>query len=264
VAPFGLFGPPPLAAVAGGLIIVHQLWLIVSGNYSWLNWLTVVLGFSAFGDSTLLVLSQPGLVRPGWYEGLLQVLGVTTLILSVQPTLNLFSRHQHMNVSYNPFHLVNTYGAFGSVTRARQEIILEGTSAEVTSPDSGWLEYDFVAKPGSLKRRPPWVAPYHLRLDWLMWFLGIPVHALPAPGSPKRGSRKYEVWFLRLVEKLLHGDQATIAMLETNPFPVEPPRFIRALCYRYRYTDWQERKDTGQWWKRELIGEYLAPISLKN
>ena len=107
------------------------------------------------------------------FELTLYVLGVTTALLSVEPVRNLLSRQQAMNRSYNRFHLVNTYGAFGRVTRTRYEIVLEGTDDSIISQATHWQEYGFKAKPGDPRRRPPQVAPYHLRLDWAMWFLPL-------------------------------------------------------------------------------------------
>src|ERR1051326_7202404 len=114
VAPFGLFAPQPVAAIAGAFIIVHQLLLIVSGNYSWLNWLTVALGILAFSDSILAavvpITIPQGASRPLWFEVVLYVLGAAALALSIKPAINLVSRNQLMNYSYNPFHLINAYG----------------------------------------------------------------------------------------------------------------------------------------------------------
>jgi hypothetical protein len=245
VAPFGLFFPQPIAAGAAGLIVGHQLLLIISGNYSWLNWLTVVLGITGFGDSMLRMLlpvEVPVTVpRSTAYEVSLFVLAAVTLALSVKPALNFFDKNQRMNFSYNPWHLVNAYGAFGSVTRERYEIVLEGAADE---QGTEWKEYGFRAKPGDPARMPPQVAPYHLRLDWLMWFL------------PLGGLRNPQPWFIRLVDKLLAGDRQVAKLLGYDPFPGRPPRFIRALIYRYQYTDRHERAASGAWWKRERVGEY--------
>jgi hypothetical protein len=263
IVPFALFAPQPFAAMAGALIVFHQLWLIISGNYSWLNWITVVLGISAFSDSTLafaLPLATPLTApRPFAFDIALYLLGAGTVALSLQPALNLFSRNQLMNYSYNRFHLVNTYGAFGSVTRKRYEIVMEGTDEAVLGSATRWQEYGFKAKPDAPRRMPPQIAPYHLRLDWLMWFLPFTV------GVSERGVhlRGYEPWFMRLVRKLLENDSATIKLLRHNPFNGAPPRFVRALFYHYQYTTWQERKQTGAWWERRLIGVYLPPVSLE-
>jgi len=262
IVPFGLFAPQPFASIAGGLIVFHQLWLIISGNYSWLNWLTVALGITAFSDSTLAIMipvaSVQTLPRPAVFNWLLYVLGAATVLLSIKPVLNLFSNKQLMNYSYNPFHLVNTYGAFGSVTRKRYELVVEGTDEALITDQTRWQEYEFRAKPGDLQRMPPQVAAYHLRLDWLMWFL--PFSVLPtARGVLVPG---YERWFLRFIEKLLKNDTPTLKLIKHNPFGNARPTFIRVLFYHYRYTNSGEKRQTGAWWVRTLVGTYLDPVSL--
>lgn len=265
VMPFGLFAPQPFAAVAGTFIIGHQLLLIVSGNYSWLNWLTVCLGLTAFSDSILGFINpqlseSAVLAYPGFYgDGMLALLGIA-FFLSIQPTLNLFSKHQLMNYSYNPLHLINTYGAFGSMSRQRYEVVIEGTEASSLSDQTIWREYEFKAKPGGVKRMPPQVAPYHLRLDWLMWFIQFSV----AKRNEKVITFGYDVWFVRLIHKLLDGDRQTIELLAGNPFKGGPPKYIRARYYLYRYTSAEERKESGAWWHRTLVSEYMPPMTLSD
>lgn len=261
VAPFGLFAPQPVAEIAGGLIIFHQLWLVISGNYSWLNWLTVVLGVTALDDRVLsyaIPIAVPAFVpRPLAFDILLYAIGAAVVTLSVQPVLNLLSKNQAMNYSYNPFHLVNTYGAFGNVGRERYEIVMEGTAERVITPHTQWKEYGFKAKPGDPKRMPPQIAPYHLRLDWLIWFLPFSVTVI----GDRIRVYGYSLWFLRFVKKLLGGDRAILRLMGKNPFPEHPPAFVRALFYRYRYSDWREKRDSGAWWTRQLLGVYLQPVS---
>jgi hypothetical protein len=169
-------------------------------------------------------------------------------VLSVRPVLNLLSPRQMMNASFDPLHLVNTYGAFSSVTRARREIAIEGTLEERVTPRTVWREYQFKGKPGDTSRRSPQIAPYHLRLDWLMWFAA---QALPS----------HHPWFAALLDKLLVGDAPTLRLLRFNPFPDRPPRYVRAVLYEYRFTTREERRQTGHWWSREAIGLYVAPVS---
>jgi len=261
--PFGLFAPQPIAAAAGCFIIVHQLVLIVSGNYSWLNWLTVILGLTAFSDETLHALAAVGspllAPRPPAFDVALGALAIVTALLSIQPTLNFFSKHQKMNYSFNPLHLVGCYGAFGSVTRRRYEIVVEGTDAEVVSETTEWREYEFKGKPGDVRKRPRQWAPYHLRLDWLMWFLPLSVGVV---GDRRLSILGHERWFVRFVEKLLEADPATLALLRTDPFRGTRPRFVRASFYRYRFADRRRCKSTGVWWERTYVDEYLRPLAL--
>ena len=263
IAPFGLFVPQGIIpAVSGALIILHQLMLIVSGNYSWLNWLTVILAFTCFSDPVLMRFIPwkipEGPARPAVFNGILYGLAVVTIILSIQPTLNFFAKRQAMNTSYNPIHLVGSYGAFGSVTKERYEIVVEGTDSLPVAPEAKWREYEFKGKPGDIYKVPTQYAPYHLRLDWLMWFLPFSMQVVDHQVLPEG----YPLWFLRFVKKLLEGDQQTIGLLRSSPF-TEPPKFIRAEVYLYQFTNSDERKQTGAVWKRERIGDYLPPVNLE-
>jgi hypothetical protein len=253
--PFLLFAPQPVASVAALIVIVTQSWLVLSGNFSWLNALTIVIATSVVDDrvwGAILPVSPPAQLAesPLWHQALVIAFAGAVVVLSYWPTRNLLSRRQLMNFSFNPLHLVNTYGAFGSITRVRHEVVVEGTEEPRPGPDAVWREYEFKGKPGDVHRRPPQVAPYHLRLDWLMWFAAL---------SPSYA----EPWFLQFLVKLLQDDPTTLKLLRRNPFPNGPPAWVRARYYRYRFTTWRERQETGAWWDRTLVGEYLPPITLR-
>ena len=154
-----------------------------------------------------------------------------------------------MNASFDPLNLVNTYGAFGSVTRVRTEVILEGTDEPVITDSTRWIEYQFKGKPGDVHRWPCIVSPYHYKLDWQMWFAAM-------------SDYRYHPWILNLVAKLLVGDPAILSLMAENPFHSKPPKFIRAELYEYRFTTWGDKE--GNWWKRSRLSEYLPPLSLNN
>ncbi|MEU5089269.1 lipase maturation factor family protein [Streptomyces sp. NPDC021356] len=248
VVPFLLFTPQPIATAAASLMILTQLWLVLSGNFAWLNWITVVLALSAVrwpGSPP-----SPVPATPLWYEVVVLAVAVLLAGLSYRPVLNMVSRRQVMNRSFDPLHLVNTYGAFGSVSRVRYEVVIEGTLDEVPREDSDWREYEFRGKPGDVRHWPRQFAPYHLRLDWLMWFAALS----PAYAGP---------WFGALVERLLENDRDTLRLLRRSPFPPDrPPRYVRARLFRYRYTTWQELRATGACWDRTYVREFLAPSRL--
>ncbi|MGP2442237.1 lipase maturation factor family protein [Streptomyces sp. JW3] len=247
VVPFLLFTPQPVAAAAAALMIVTQLWLVLSGNFAWLNWLTIVLALPAVrfpADAP----ARPA--APLWYEVLVLAVAALLLALSCRPVANMLSRHQVMNRSFDPLHLVNTYGAFGSVSRVRYEVVLEGTADEVPREDGDWRAYEFKGKPGDPRRWPRQFAPYHLRLDWMMWFAALS----PGYAGP---------WFSALVERLLENDRDTLRLLRRSPFPSNaPPRHVRARLFRYRYTTWRELRETGACWERTYVREYLPPTRL--
>lgn len=247
--PFLLFTPQPVATVAALLLIVTQLWLVASGNFAWLNWLTIVIAVSTV-DGSLVAHPPHFAATPGWYQGVVITVAALLVALSYRPAGNLLSRRQIMNYSFDPLHLVNTYGAFGSISRQRDEVVLEGTADASIGAETTWREYEFKGKPGDPKRRPPQVAPYHLRLDWLMWFL---------PLSPRYGA----TWLAGLLGKLLVNDRSLLRLLRGNPFPDAPPVHVRAVMYRYRYTTRAERRATGAWWSRTELRELIAPVSLE-
>ncbi len=253
VAPILVFAPQPVAGVAGAVIVVTQLWLVASGNFSWLNLVTIVVSAACFDDRLLGAVLPGGTEAladaPPWHQALVLALGVVVVVLSWQPVRNMASRRQRMNTSFNSLRLVNTYGAFGSVTKHRREVVLEGTDDPRGGPAATWKEYEFKGKPGDPRRRPPQVAPYHLRLDWLMWFAAL------------RGWFD-DRWLLALVKKLLEGDRPTLALLRSNPFSDHPPVAIKATLYQYRFTTSRERRETGAWWVRTRVGEYLPPLQL--
>ena len=227
--------------------------LIVSGNLSWLNWLTVVLAIPLISDKWLSWLPVHPPVNfspdPAFHLTMYLVAGLVAL-LSIGPVMNMLSSRQMMNASFEPLHLVNTYGAFGSITRERYEIVLEGSDDAPGSATATWKEYEFNGKPGDPSRLPPQVAPYHLRLDWLMWFEAM----APAPQSG---------WFFNMLGGLLQGDKNTLSLLRTNPFPEHPPRYIRAQYYLYKFTTPEEHKKTGLWWNRRLVDTFYGPASLR-
>jgi len=253
VVPFGYLVPGIVGYAAGAITIVFQLTLILSGNLSWLNYITIVLAFSCFDDAFFEKVfswkSASTAAMSPFRQAAVAALAVLVAVLSVRPVKNLISGRQLMNASFEPLHLVNTYGAFGSVTRERYEIILEGTSDIKVTPQTQWKPYEFKAKPGDVRRRPAVVSPYHYKLDWQMWFAAM-------------SSYRHHPWILALVEKLLEGDPTVLSLMGPNPFPDAPPKYIRAQLYLYRFPSLQ--KDSGIWWVREPAGGYLPPLSLDN
>ncbi|MFE6821330.1 lipase maturation factor family protein [Streptomyces sp. NPDC057690] len=247
VVPFLLFAPQPIATAAGCLMILTQLWLVLSGNFAWLNWITVVLAVSAV---QLPAGHRSAPATPLWYEIVVLAVAALLLFLSYRPVVNMLSRRQVMNRSFDPLHLVNTYGAFGSVSRIRYEVVIEGTLDDVPREGSDWREYEFKGKPGDPRHWPRQFAPYHLRLDWMMWFAAL---------SPAYAG----AWFTAFVERLLENDRDTLRLLRRSPFPPdEPPRHIRARLFRYRCTTWRELRETGAHWHRSHVREYLPPTRL--
>jgi hypothetical protein len=256
IVPWGMFAPRRIAAASGLLMALFQVILILSGNLSWLNWLTLVLCVACFDDSFLRPLF-PSSIRNRLsalssvaYPRRLKIMGWVLVglvaVLSVQPVLNLVSEYQIMNTSFDRLHLVNTYGAFGHVGRKRYEVILQGTYDNPLAEDAAWSEYEFPCKPGDVMRRPCIIAPYQYRLDWEIWFAAM-------------SDYQHHAWLVHLTAKLLQGDQKALRLLAKNPFTRGPPKFIRAELYEYQFTRLGD--SSKAWWRRSRAASYFPPVS---
>jgi hypothetical protein len=256
VLPWLSFGPARARHVAGAGMLALQLALIASGNLSFLNWLTIVPILACFDDSLLARLLPRRLVNladgaranaigPGKLarRTVAAVFGAV-LVLSVFPVANLLSSRQAMNRSYNPLAIANTYGAFGSVSEDRKELVIEGTRDATIGPDTRWLAYELPCKPGDPARRPCFVSPYHHRLDWQIWFA-----AMDEPDA--------HPWMAHLVFQLLDSDPDVARLFEHNPFGEQPPRWVRVELYRYELAP----PGDASWWRREKLGTWLRPLS---
>ena len=257
VAPWFVFWPRLARHIAGSVIVIFQFTIILSGNLSFLNWVTIIPALACFDDgfwSGLLpnvlvrkaaaaaghaVPSRP-MITTAW------IVTAISVILSFRPALNLLSSGQIMNTSYDPLELVNTYGAFGTVGQERLNVVFEGTMEDNPTDSSGWKPYIYKGLPVLLSRRPPQIAPYQLRLDWQMWFAAM--------SSPDQYP-----WTLNLVWKLLHNDPGAVSLFAGNPFTNKPPRFIRAVLYRYKFA--KPGNPQGLWWTRKPVGDWIPAVS---
>ena len=256
VVPWFLFAPRRLRHAAALIEAGFQVSLILSGNLSFLNWLTLALCIPCFADSALLRLlplalrgrfeNRPRAAPSEVARGVSWAVALGVGALSIAPVANMLSSHQMMNASFNRLHLVNTYGAFGVVGRTRPELTIEGTR-DLPGPNAHWVEYAFKCKPGDVLRRPCWISPYHLRLDWQMWFAAM-------------SEVEEEPWLVHLVAKLLVNDPLPLALMDGNPFPKTPPRAIRVQRYTYRFAE-PGRAD-GAWWTRSDPEIFLQPVTL--
>jgi len=237
--------------------VLLQVFLILSGNLSFLNWLTIIPALACFDDGFWSKLLPRVLVRKAEFAAInaepskpmiTTAWAVTAVIafLSFRPIANMLSPGQIMNTSFDPFDLVNTYGAFGTVGKERLNLIFEGTIDEDTSDKANWRPYIYKGQPVLLDKRPPQIAPYQLRLDWQVWFAAMST------------SEEYP-WTFNLAWKLLHNDRATLSLFASNPFPVKPPQYVRAVLYRYTFAKGGNSRNL--WWTRERVYVWMLPIS---
>ncbi|XP_029312165.1 lipase maturation factor 1 isoform X2 [Cottoperca gobio] len=264
-----------MCAVNGAVQILFQVVLIVSGNLSFLNWLTIVPSLACFDDASLgfLFLSGGGVKKtvleiqnedaagrtPKPNKGMLirRVVNISLAVLigylSVPVVLNLFSSKQVMNTSFDPLRIVNTYGAFGSITKERTEVIFQGTlNQDPKDPEALWEEYQFLCKPGDLHRRPCLISPYHYRLDWLMWFAAFQTY-------------EQSEWVIHVAGRLLSNDSAVLSLLDHNPFQDrETPRWVRGEHFTYKFSQpGTASAAQGKWWLRKRIGAYFPAVDLE-
>ncbi len=256
--PFLIFFPRRIRMFGAWCLIGMQVLILLTGNYTFFNLLTIALALFLFDDRALA-----RFVPEQVAEGLLEARGVVArarvaacvavlvMVLSLSHLFETFGGRLpfflNTAVRYTaPLQIVNTYGLFAVMTTQRIEIVLEGSTDGTT-----WQPYEFKYKPGDLNRAPGWVAPYQPRLDWQMWFAALSTYQ----SNP---------WFVNLVLQLLNGSPDVAGLLGANPFPDLPPRFIRATAYEYTFTDWETRRRTGAWWKRQRRGLYLPPVGLRS
>ena len=238
IAPLFVFWPRVGRHIAGIIMILLQIILILSGNLSFLNWLTIVPALACFDDGFLARVLPRRLVQKAAAAGNnaepsrpMEVTSwiVTVLIafLSIQPVVNMLSPNQIMNTSFDPLNLV-----------------FQGTTDSIPDDAAAWKEYSYKALPDHPDKRSPQIAPYQPRLDWQLWFA-----AMSTPDEYP--------WTLTLIDRLLHNDPGALSLFGGNPFPRQPPRYIRVILYRYKFAP--PGNPQGHWWTRERIGAPWLP-----
>jgi predicted DCC family thiol-disulfide oxidoreductase YuxK len=256
IAPFFIWAPRRLRHIAAGSLVALQIVIAATGNYCFFNLLAVALCLLLIDDALWAKCGMPRCAVPPKARTF-SVAAIAVLVITLPiNAMFLFSALEPARgwprpiatlAGYiEPFRIVNGYGLFRVMTKSRPEIILEGSA-----DGSNWQPYEFKWKPGALDQAPRWAAPHQPRLDWQMWFAAL-------------GNYRRNPWFVSLLERLLHNTPAVTRLLAHNPFPENPPRFVRARLYEYRFATWAEHRATGEWWKREERGEYLPAISLEN
>ncbi len=241
--PFLYFCRPALRRAGGYATILFQLLIILTGNYAFFNLLTIGLCVFLFEEETgerqqaSWVLST--LFCLFVFIGTVQVAGCLAGSKSIPEDIRTAA------ASLQPLRLVNQYGLFAVMTTTRREIEIEGSLDGKT-----WESYRFRYKPGEIKDPPRFAAPHQPRLDWQLWFAAL-------------GRARDNPWFFQFLARLHEGSPEVVGLLENNPFPEAPPRYLRALLYEYEFTMLSEKKIDGTWWKRKLLGQYLPPVEFQ-
>jgi predicted DCC family thiol-disulfide oxidoreductase YuxK len=265
IVPAFIFCGRRFRLIAAALLALFQIIILLTGNYTFFNWLTVLLCVPLLDDHVVRIFrrantrdGEPAPVAtrtraPRWPWPITVCLTAAIVMVTLIQVLGTMRENQKwpapvlaLYAWLQPFRSFNSYGLFAVMTPTRREIIIEGS-------DDGrdWLAYEFTYKPGDAKRRPAFVAPYQPRLDWQMWFAAL-------------GSWRYNPWFVRLELRLLQNSPPVVALLQHNPFPNAPPKYLRAMLYEYHFTDRAERRATGDWWRRKVLGPYIPPHTLED
>ena len=259
IVPFVIWAPRRLRITACALLVLLQLIIGATGNYNFFNFLTIALCLLLIDDAAAASLSR-GVPKIGTaterrgnkFSERAATYALTVVLILTLPfnvwficsSFKTFPQAPGFVRSIEPLRIINGYGLFRVMTKDRKEIVMEGSADGFE-----WKPYEFKWKPGNVMRAPGWCQPHQPRLDWQMWFAAL-------------GSVQQNPWFVQTAIDLLRGKPQVAALLETNPFPQTPPRFIRATFYRYRFTTAEEHRQTGAWWKRQELGEYLPTVSL--
>jgi len=263
LVPFLIFAPRRMRFAAAAIIVAHQLLIAATGNYGFFNVLTLALCVLLLDDGVwprawverLRGHAEAGRAPAGdgWPAWIRRPVLVSVFLLSLVPLcaavgapVSWLGPFPRAYLLAEPFRTVNGYGLFAVMTKERPEIQIEGSRDGIE-----WSAYDFRYKPGDPSRRPGFVAPHQPRLDWQMWFAAL-------------SNYRSEPWLLRFCECLLRNSSPVLRLLRTNPFLGPPPRYIRAVVYRYRFTDPETRRATGAWWRRERLGLFAPVLTLQD
>ena len=254
IVPFFIWAPRRPRLIAAGLLIFLQVVIAITGNYCFFNLLTIALCLLLIDDAALG--RKYATVRDRRHSDRLSIYAALAVIVITLPINGwlIFTAFKPdaqwprpLAIIYarlEEFRITNGYGLFRVMTKDRREIVLEGSADGVD-----WRPYEFKWKPGDVMRAPGWCAPHQPRLDWQMWFAAL--------GSPRENP-----WLARTAICLLQDKRDVEQLFARNPFPDTPPRYIRAVFYRYRFTTASEHRQTGAWWKRQELREYLKAFSL--
>ena len=259
LTPFLIFAPRRPRLLAVWALLFLQVLIVLTGNYTFFNLLAMALCLFLFDDVAILrvwprfLLPRARLVKKTSAFCRRAIAALATVLVA----LNLIVIAVAFGVRIpapirtalrwsDYFGVVNSYGLFAVMTTRRLEIVVQGSNDGVQ-----WRDYEFRYKPGDPARAPAWVAPHQPRLDWQMWFAAL-------------GTYRDNPWFINFLVRLLEGSPDVLRLLGANPFAKgPPPTYVRAIVYEYKFTSFEERRKTGNWWKRELLGSYVPAMSLK-
>ena len=270
---FLLFLPRRFRIACFWIVAPFQISIILTGNYTFLNYLVFLLGFLLLDDrfvewvvpqrirdliegkrpETLVDVETPETWRAVWRRRLapvrMSIVGIcfglvfyanaTLLVWMLAPALPLPPKPVQI---LEPFRIADQYGLFARMTHARYEIEFQGSN-----DGTNWIPYPFRYKPQDPSKAPGIYAPYQPRFEWNLWFASLGTWS----------EYRFVEW---TEEQLLANDRDVLALFARNPFANSPPHEVRAVIYQYWFTDMKTKRETGMWWRRQLLGNYAPAL----
>ncbi|HEY6348867.1 MAG TPA: lipase maturation factor family protein [Candidatus Angelobacter sp.] len=262
---FMMFLPRRVRIICFFIVTPFQIGIILTANYTFLNYLVLALGFLLLDDGFLrpalpqrwrepAKTEESAIQTPGrWQAWLLPMRRMTAgiclwwiLYATTALMIAIFPRRDVLPDGpvrlLEPFRIANQYGLFANMTHERYEIEFQGSNDGVT-----WTPYPFRYKPQNIYRAPGIYAPYQPRFEWNLWFASL------------ESVRQYP-WVVDAEVRLLANSRQVLSLFAHNPFPNGPPQKVRAVIYQYWFTDMETKRKTGAWWRRELLGLYAPQL----
>jgi lipase maturation factor 1 len=271
-----LFFPRRVRLTCFFIVTPWQIGVILTANYTFLNYLVLALGFLLLDDKLLCRFvptrarppanvqpidnsaatagdaapPQPSAILVHLRNLRIAITAVLLTWISYATTaefIGMFFRPNPLPTApieaIEPFRIANEYGLFAVMTRGRYEIEFQGSNDNLN-----WTPYPFRYKPQALSEPPGIYAPYQPRLDWNLWFASL-------------GDWRQNQIVPNTEEKLLSNDASVLHLFRSNPFPNSPPRYVRAMLWQYWFTSMEEKRRTGNWWRRTLLGQYAPTLT---
>lgn len=253
IVPFFIFLPRPFRLAAAAITLLMQLLILATSNHNFFNLLTLLLCLFLLDDrivaSVLPQRIRTRRVQRSQNPGRAKTLSVSLAALLIVPSSligmagqiakePLLAPLQGLYDSVRRFGIGNIYHVFPTMQTERQELIIQGSRDGET-----WQTYEFKYKPGDPARRPGFIVPHQPRLDWMLWFV-----------PTQQQVQMY--WFGKFMQRLHEDSSAVTRLLAIDPFADHPPRYLRVLVFRYRFTTPGERAESGNWWQLEYLGQF--------
>jgi hypothetical protein len=269
-----LFLPRRWRIACACIVTPFEISILLTANYTFLNYLVLLLGILLLDDRTMewllprrvqlfiarghvnvtvdaasdqtgpgfewrKIMSAAGMLMSAVCLGLIFYSATAQLLFKLAPSVPIPEAPVRW---LDPFRIANRYGLFEVMTHERYEIEFQGSN-----DGKNWIAYPFRYKPQAIDRAPGIYAPYQPRFEWNLWFASL--------GSWRE--YRFVVW---TEERLLKNDPDVLALFAENPFAEAPPKQVRAVIYQYWFTDLKTKHATGNWWRREVLGDYAPGL----